>query len=76
MKNGEFKIERGVKIPKQTRPKSKVRLLMESMKPGESIFFDKDVDCKTADQRAFAAFGVGNYTRRTVDGGIRIWRTK
>lgn len=69
------KIERGIPIPKHYRPRQKgyLQKLLAPMRQGDSMFF-AGTDSRNIWQAGQTAFGAGNFTVRTVDGGARIWR--
>ena len=70
-------IERGIPIPKQrysTLPGSygKYSKVIRKMKVGDSVLLP--VTTANATTTAIRCLGSGNFTIRTVDGGIRVWR--
>lgn len=78
-KQEEFEIEEGVPIPPQTRT---AKYKWEKMKVGSSFFvpIKGDDDSKALGAKSAASsYGKRHHMEfktRTVEGGIRIWRTK
>lgn len=73
MKKDEIKIERGVPIP-EARGKGHSAVLRK-MKKGESALFPTKIGSIHSLLRQ-CGFGAGDFTCRTVDGGVRVWRLK
>lgn len=74
----EYKIERKIPIPRRSNSVNEhsVKYPFRDMEIGDSIFFAKKGAAKA--QNAAAAWGRKNnrtFTSRTVEGGVRIWRT-
>jgi hypothetical protein len=75
----ELKVERGVPIPGWSRPgtKTEMALIIEKMKPGDSVFFHDERMAK----RFHATMTYINLNRttgaakRAMDGGFRVWLT-
>lgn len=73
MKNGEFKIEKRVPIPK-SRNKLGYAATMRQLKAGESVMFP----APARNIRMYAAkiLGKGNYAVRQDGSKSRVWRIK
>lgn len=73
----EFHIEKGIPVPKMTGAGRKTKYPFESMEVGDS-FFIKDTKVKTI-SRTCCQHGKRlsrKFASRTVDGGVRVWRTE
>jgi hypothetical protein len=70
----ELKIEHGVPIPPvATRQGANIRLL-QSMKPGDSVFFDKPIEYKAVRlYRVAKKTGIKIVIRKEAH-GMRVWR--
>lgn len=67
-------IERGIPLPSKYRTrKGSLQKLLTPMRRGDSMFFP-GMDSRNLWQAGQIAFGGGNFTVRTVEGGARIWR--
>ncbi len=82
MKNGELKIEKGIPIPTQSRVgrgPSEFTHTLATMKKGDSLFMPNETGARIG--RRVSSYALanklrGHYVCRTMDGGVRIWRTK
>ena len=72
-KNGELKIEHGIAIPNREGHKG-YRKAVSLLQIGDSIVLP--IHISGAYSYAGKILGKGNYAARTVEGGVRIWRTK
>lgn len=73
----EFTIDKGIPVPKQVGAGRKTKYLFDAMEVGDS-FFIKDTKVKTI-SRTCGQHGkrLGRkFASRTVDGGVRVWRTE
>lgn len=75
--NSEFKIDKGVPVPKPRRPPRKSKYPIAAMKPGDSFLVPGYTFRNVSSMTSYAQkrFG-GRYVMRTVDGGVRIWRVE
>ena len=79
--DGEFKIERGVKMPPKIGP---CKYPWKDMKPGESFPMRPRKGERLAvlrNRMSCAANyackrGFGKFTTRQMDGGVRVWRVE
>ena len=78
--NGEFKIERGVKMPPRLARQTKYPWV--GMKPGESFIVrpNEGESLHALQNRVSSATrytikrNLGKFATRQMDGGVRIWR--
>lgn len=73
----EFHIEKGIPVPKQVGAGRKNKYPFDAMEVGDS-FFVKDIKVKTI-SRTCGHHGKRlsrRFASRTVDGGVRVWRTE
>lgn len=73
----EFTIEKGIPVPKQVGAGRRNKYPFDAMEVGDS-FFIKDTKVKTI-SRTCGHHGkrLGRkFASRTVDGGVRVWRTE
>lgn len=73
----EFTIEKGIPVPKQVGAGRRNKYPFDAMEVGDS-FFIKDGKVKTF-SRTCGHHGkrLGRrFASRTVDGGVRVWRTE
>jgi len=73
----EFTIEKGVPVPKQVGAGRKNKYPFDAMEVGDS-FFVKDIKVK-AISKTCGSHGKRlsrRFASRTVDGGVRVWRTE
>ena len=73
----EFTIEKGIPVPKQVGAGRKNKYPFDAMEVGDS-FFVKDGTVKTL-SRSCGIYGKRlerKFASRTVDGGVRVWRTE
>ena len=75
MKNGEFKIDKGIPIPAgRSTTYGGVAAVLRTLKVGDSIFFPGA--SSTISHAAYTHLGAGSYATRKEEGGYRVWRTK
>lgn len=73
--NGEIKIESGVPIPENRGIQAKYPF--SEMKVGDSFFLHNAKIGKISSAKAHWERKLGAvFAIRTVDGGVRVWRTK
>lgn len=73
----EFTIEKGIPVPKQIGAGRKTKYPFDLMEVGDS-FLVTDLKVKTI-SRSCGTYGKRlerKFTSRTVDGGVRVWRTE
>jgi len=73
----EFTIEKGVPVPKQVGAGRKNKYPFDALEVGDS-FFVKDTKVK-AISKTCSNHGKRlsrKFASRTVDGGVRVWRTE
>ncbi len=73
----EFHIEKGIPVPKMTGAGRKTKYPFDVMEVGDS-FFVKDAKVKTL-SRTCGSHGKRlsrKFISRTVEGGVRVWRTE
>lgn len=73
----EFTIDKDTPVPKQVGAGRKMKYPFESMQVGDS-FFMKDAKGKTI-SRICGSHGKRlsrRFISRTVEGGVRVWRTE
>jgi hypothetical protein len=77
-KMNKYTIQSNIPIPsirgRQRDPESFSGKL-RSLKIGQSIYIKK-VKVNSVSQTANRVLGTGNYTSRTLNGGVRVWRIK
>ncbi len=71
-------IEKNIAIPHiRTKPKSELRKLIEKMEKGDSVFVSHAVLSSISFMISLIKKDTKKeFTTRTIDGGIRIWRIK
>lgn len=81
----KLKIEDGIPIPEQVRPKKSKYVITREMKVNQSIFIQcskTDLKNEMGKCRSYVdSYGrkqtpMYKYLFRTVDGGFRVWRIK
>ncbi len=80
----EFKIEKGIKIPHPGHRKMKLPFDINAMKIWDSVFIPIAFINDKYNSKSHAQTYISSYARqsgkkvitRTVENGIRIWRTK
>lgn len=73
----EFTIDKDIPVPKQVGTGRKNKYPFDALEVGDS-FFVKDAKVKTL-SRTCGSHGKRlsrKFTSRTVDGGVRVWRTE
>ena len=70
----EIKVETGIPIPLKRR-RGVTGALRNLKRVGDSVFLPK-ANPRSVPQCAGDAGLRGKYTARTVEGGVRVWRTK
>lgn len=73
----EFTIDKGIPVPKQVGTGRKNKYPFDALEVGDS-FFVKDLNVKTI-SRTCGHHGKRlsrRFISRTVDGGVRVWRTE
>lgn len=76
----KYKIEKGVPIPKKKTPnshKTSLSITLRSLEIGDSVFLPKVNRERGGSILVYYKKHTGfGYTLRTVEGGIRVWRTE
>lgn len=80
----EIKIEKGIPLPKMFNTRLSIRATVPNMKVGDSFFIEAPNDVKLTSFKAYVltlvkqiALPLGHkHTSRSVDGGLRVWRTQ
>lgn len=70
-------IETGIEIPSIQHTQSQPLYPFAKMEIGQSVFFE-GCNSKSKERTAAAIYGMRHgkkFTARTMDGGLRIWRT-
>ena len=73
----EYEIEQGIEIPPLSSRGRKYKYPWPEMEPGDSVFFSD----KTSSQISGSCQSWGKrhgqkFVTRTVEGGVRVWRTE
>ena len=74
----KYRIESNIPIPPKAGPARDPNSFagkLRALKRGQSIY-KKGMNITTASVYANREMGAGNYTARTMNGGVRIWRIK
>lgn len=75
MKHPEYKIEKGIPLPKKITYMSGLTTTARKLKKGESFFCPLTMKQIHGSLRHARIDGV-KFTARSVNGGVRVWRIK